>query len=179
MAIHILHALREPSPTPQNGIFSSIIASFIQQASQALQPNNSQETVCLLSQLVSQGNSTQSLSQICPGPYPGEPSAAAIRSNILLVTSFFLAMAGAVACCLTHQWCDEFMKYSYPVRPRTSAGRCLFQRLNNFHMRNIMYGVRVVLIVSVVFFPAASAIISTPFTRRLAGSPGPVSSQQG
>ncbi|KAF8258836.1 hypothetical protein EI94DRAFT_1090863 [Lactarius quietus] len=138
-----------------NGIFSSVIATFIQQASQALQPNNSQETVCLLSQLVSQGNSTQLSSQFCPGPYSKEPSAAAIRSNVLLIVSFFLAMAIVVACGLIQQWCHEYMKYAYPRTAPHKRGRVrtyLFQGLNQFHMRNIMYGIRVVLFVSVVLF---------------------------
>ncbi|KAH8989443.1 hypothetical protein EDB92DRAFT_1868275, partial [Lactarius akahatsu] len=77
-----------------NSIFSAIIAAFIMETYKALQPNNNQETVCLLSQLVSQENSQQP-SRFCPSPYPGGPSAAVIRSNILLVISFFLAMMSA------------------------------------------------------------------------------------
>jgi hypothetical protein len=64
-------------------------------------------------------------------------------------------MAGVVACGLTHQWCDEFMKFAYPRASPHKRGRVrtyMFQGLNQFHMRNIMYGVRVVLVVSVVFF---------------------------
>ncbi|KAF8264433.1 hypothetical protein EI94DRAFT_1593139, partial [Lactarius quietus] len=150
-----LHSVSIPNTIPQNGIFSSIIASFLQQTSQALQPNNNQETVCLLSQLVPQANSTQPSSQFCQGPYPGEPSKVLIRSNILLVTSFFLAMAIVLACGLIHQWCDEFMKNAYPRTAPHKRGRVrtyLFQGLNEFYVRNIMYGVRVVLVVAVILF---------------------------
>ena len=94
--MHGLHTLRQPNPAPQYSIFSSIVASLIMQASQALQPNDSQETVCLLLQLVSQGNFTQLSSPFCPGPYPGAPSEATIQSGILLLISFFLVLVSVL-----------------------------------------------------------------------------------
>ena len=60
-----------------------------------------------------------------------------------------------MACGLTHQRCDEFMKNAYPRVSPHKRGRMrtyLFQGLNKFHMRNIMDGVRLVLFVSVVLF---------------------------
>jgi hypothetical protein len=150
-----LYTVLQPNPTSQNSILSSIIAGFLQQASQALQPNNNQETVCLLSQLVPQGNSTQQSSQFCLGPYPGEPSKTLIRANILLVTSFFLAIMIVLACGLIHQWCDTYMKNAYPRTAPHKRGRVrtyLFQGFNQFHMRNVMYSVRVVLVASVILF---------------------------
>jgi hypothetical protein len=155
--IHGLHALRQTNTTgtPQNGIFSAIIASFIIQTSQTLQPNNGQQTtVCLWSQLVSQGNSTQPSSPSCPDPYP-EPSGVAIRSNILLLISFFLAMLSVLACALIQQWCREFMKFAYPRAAPHKRGRVrtyLFQGLNQFYMRRFMYGVHVLLHISVFLF---------------------------
>src|ERR1700761_4447299 len=137
------------NPTLQNSIFSSIIASFIIQASSALQPDNSQETVCLLSQLVPPGNPTPSSSQYCP-PYPEKPAPALVRSNILFVISFFLSMSIVVACGLTEQWCDEFMKNAYPRIAPHKRGRVrsyLFEGLKTFQMKDIMYGIRVVLFV--------------------------------
>ena len=148
------HAQRHPNPTPQNGIFSSTIATFLIQASLALQSNNIQETVCLLSQLVSPGNSSQSSSQFCP-PYPGKPSPALIRSTILFVISFFMAMLIVVACGLIHQWCDEFMKNAYPRIAPHKRGRVrtyLLQGSERFRMMNIMYGVRVGLFVTAIVF---------------------------
>ncbi|KAH9055763.1 hypothetical protein EDB87DRAFT_1566974, partial [Lactarius vividus] len=153
--MHRLHALRQPDPTPQNGIFSSIIASFIIETYQALQPDTNQETVCLLSQLVSHENSSQQSSPFCSGPYPEGPSAAAIRSNILLFLSFFLAMVSVLACALIQQWCREFMKYAYPRAAPHKRGRVrtyLFRGLNRSYMRRFMYGVHVLLHISVFLF---------------------------
>ena len=124
------------------------------QTNQSLQPNNSQATVCLLSQLVFPENSTQQ-SPFCPGPYPGEPSVAAIRSNILLLISFFLAMISVLACGLIQQWCYEFMKYSYPRAAPHKRGRVrtyLFQGLNRFYIKRFMYGVHALLHISVFLF---------------------------
>ncbi|KAI9440902.1 hypothetical protein H4582DRAFT_1504096 [Lactarius indigo] len=138
-----------------NSIFSAIIAGFIIETYKALQPDNDQETVCLLSQLVSQGNSSQQSSQSCPGPYPGGPSPAAIRSNILLVISFFLAIMSALACTLIQQWCREFTKYASPRVAPHKRGRVrtyLFQGLERFYMRRFMYGVYFLLHTSVFLF---------------------------
>jgi hypothetical protein len=130
------------------------------QTSQALQPNNSgQETVCLLSQLVSQGNSTQvtqQSSQYCPDPsFSGTPSDVVIRANILLLISFFLAVASVMTCGLMQQWCDEYMKYAYPRAAPHKRGRVrtyLFQGINRFYIRRFMYGVHAVLHISVLLF---------------------------
>src|ERR1700761_4885492 len=91
-----LHPLHQPNPTPQYITFPSIVASFIIQTSQALRPNDSQETLCLLLQLVSQGNSTPLSSPFCPVPYPGTLSDAAIQLNILLLISFFLVIVSVL-----------------------------------------------------------------------------------
>ena len=127
------------------------------QTSQALQPNNSgQETVCLLSQLVPQENSTQQASSSCPDPsFSGAPSEGVIRSNILLLISFFLAMVSVLACGLIQQWCHEFMKCAYPRAAPHKRGRVrtyLFQGLNRFYIRRFMYGVHALLHISVFLF---------------------------
>ncbi|KAH9043970.1 hypothetical protein EDB84DRAFT_850425 [Lactarius hengduanensis] len=138
-----------------NSIFSSIIASFIIETYKALQPDNNQETVCLLSQLVSQENSSQQSSRFCPSPYPGGPSAAVIRSNILLVISFFLAIMSALACALIQQWCREYIKYASPRAAPHKRGRVrtyLFQGLERFYMKRFMYGVQLLLHTSMFLF---------------------------
>ncbi|KAH9169432.1 hypothetical protein EDB89DRAFT_1471460 [Lactarius sanguifluus] len=138
-----------------NSIFSAIIAAFIIETYKALQPDNNQETVCLLSQLVSQENSSQQPSRFCPSPYPGGPSAAVIRSNILLVVSFFLAMTSALACTFIQLWCREYTKYASPRVAPHKRGRVrtyLFQGLERFDMRRFMYGVHVLLHTSVFLF---------------------------
>ncbi|KAH9074985.1 hypothetical protein EDB83DRAFT_1887117 [Lactarius deliciosus] len=138
-----------------NSIFSAIIAAFIIETYKALQPNNNQETVCLLSQLVSQENSSQQPSRFCPSPYPGGPSAAVIRSNILLVISFFLAMMSALACTFIQLWCREYTKYASPRAAPHKRGRVrtyLFQGLERFELRRLMYGVHVLLHTSVFLF---------------------------
>ncbi|KAI9458338.1 hypothetical protein BJY52DRAFT_1094418, partial [Lactarius psammicola] len=135
-------------------IFSAVIASFIVETYKVLQPDNGQQTVCLLSQLVP-GNSPQQSSSFCPGPYRGAPSAAAIRSNILLLLSFFLAIMSALACTLIQQWCREFTKHASPRAAPHKRGRVrtyLFQGLEVFYMRRFMYGVHVLLHTSVFLF---------------------------
>ncbi|KAH8995138.1 hypothetical protein EDB86DRAFT_1217483 [Lactarius hatsudake] len=138
-----------------NGIFSSVIVSFIIETYQALQPDTNQESVRLLSQLVSPENSSQQSSAFCSGSYPGGPSPAAIRSNILLFLSFFLAMVNVLACALIQQWCRKFIKYAYPRVAQHKRGRVrtyLFWGLNRSYMRRFMYGVHVLLHISVFLF---------------------------
>jgi hypothetical protein len=142
-------------PTAQNSIFSSIVASFIIQTSQALQPNNSQETVCLLSQLLSPGDPTQPSSPFCPDHYPAAPSEATILSNILLFISFFLSMMSVLACALIQQWCREYMTCAHYRGVPSKRGRVrtyLFQGFHQFHMRGFVKGVHVILHVSVFLF---------------------------
>jgi hypothetical protein len=108
-----------------------------------------------LSQLVFPEKTTQQPSPFCPGPYPGEPSPAIIRSNILLLISFFLAMMSVLACGLIQQWCHEFMKHAYPRAAPHKRGRVrtyLFQGLNRFYIRRFMYGVHALLHISVFLF---------------------------
>jgi hypothetical protein len=137
------------NPTPQNGIFSSIIGSFILQTSQSLQPSTGQQTVCLLTELVQKTN--QQSSQSCSNS--GAPTA--IRSNILLLLSFTLAMISVLACALLQQWCREFLKHAYPRAAPHKRGRVrtyLLQGLNRFHVRRFMYGVHGLLHISVFMF---------------------------
>ena len=167
--MHGLHTLPQPNPPPQNSIFSSIVASFIIQTSQALQPNNSQETVCLLSQLVSQGDSTQQSSPLCPALSPAAPSEAAIQSNILLFISFSLSMMSVLACALIQQWCREFMTCAHYRGVPYKRGRVrtyLFLGLHQFHMREFVYGVHVILHVSVfLFFCGVSVYLHDVYPR--------------
>ena len=167
--MHGLHTLPQPNPPPQNSIFSSIVASFIIQTSQALQPNNSQETVCLLSQLVSQGDSTQQSSPLCPALSPAAPSEAAIQSNILLFISFSLSMMSVLACALIQQWCREFMTCAHYRGVPYKRGRVrtyLFLGLHQFHMREFVHGVHVILHVSVfLFFCGVSVYLHDVYPR--------------
>jgi hypothetical protein len=164
-----LYKLRQPNPTAQNSIFSSIVASFIIQTSQALQPNNSQETVCLLSQLVSPRDPTQPSSPFCPGPYPAAPSEATVLSNILLFISFFLSMISVLACALVQQWCREYMTCAHYRGVPSKRGRVrtyLFQGFHRFHMRGFVKGVHVILHVSVfLFFCGVSIYLHGVFPR--------------
>ena len=80
---------------------------------------------------------------------------AAIRSNILLLISFFLAMMSILACSLIQQWCREFMKYAYPRAAPHKRGRVrtyLFQGLNRFYIKRFTYGVHVIVHISVFLF---------------------------
>jgi hypothetical protein len=60
-----------------------------------------------------------------------------------------------LACGLIQQWCYEFMKYAYPRTAPHKRGRVrtyLFQGLNRFYIRRFMYGVHVLLHISVFLF---------------------------
>lgn len=164
-----LYKPRQPNPPVQNSIFSSIVASFIIQTSQALQPNNSQETICLLSQLLSPGVPTQPSSPFCPGPYPATPSEATVRSNILLFISFFLSMMSVLACALIQQWCREYMTCAHYRGVPSKRGRVrtyLFQGFHQFHMRGFVKGVHVILHVSVfLFFCGVSVYLHSVYPR--------------
>ncbi|KAH9043979.1 hypothetical protein EDB84DRAFT_851045 [Lactarius hengduanensis] len=147
-----------------NGLFSAIVASFIIETYKFLQPDNSQRTVDLLSQLVAEPNSTQPSSQD-PNPQPFTPSNLAIRLNILMFLSLFLNMISVLASVLIQQWCREFMKYAYPRAAPHKRGRVrtyLYRGINQFQMRTFMYGVHVLVHVSVfLFFWALSDFLYT------------------
>jgi hypothetical protein len=149
--------------TLQNGLFSAIVASFIVVTYQSLQPDNTQLTVDLLSQLVAEPNSTQSSSPSNPQPFT--PPNIAIRLNILMFLSLFLNMISVLASVLIQQWCREFMKYAYPRAAPHKRGRVrtyLYRGLNQFQMRTFMYGVHVLVHLSVfLFFWALSDFLYT------------------
>ncbi|KAH9166998.1 hypothetical protein EDB89DRAFT_1839747, partial [Lactarius sanguifluus] len=135
-------------------LFSSIIATIIGATYQSLRPDNSQETVCQLS-LISQGNTSRQSSPFCPGPYPGVPSTAVVRSNILLFLSFFLLMTTVLACVLIQQWCREFMQYAYLRAAPHKRGRVrtyLFRGLRGFHIRGLVHVIHVIMQFSVFIF---------------------------
>ncbi|KAI9440901.1 hypothetical protein H4582DRAFT_1504069 [Lactarius indigo] len=150
-----------------NGLFSAIVASFIIETYKSLQPDNSQRTVDLLSQLIAEPNSTQSSpsSSRDPNPQPFTPSNLAIRMNILMFLSLFLNMISVLASVLIQQWCREFMKYAYPRAAPHKRGRVrtyLYRGINQFQMRTFMYGVHVLVHISVfLFFWALSDFLYT------------------
>ena len=140
---------------PQNSLFSSIVASFIIEIYKTLLPDRSQQTVNLLSQLVSQSNTPQPTSPANLANQPFEPPLIAIRVNIVLFLSFFLSIMSAVASALIRQWCNEYMKNAYPRAAPHECGHVrtyLFQGLDRFQMRRVMYGTHVLLHISVFLF---------------------------
>ena len=64
-------------------------------------------------------------------------------------------MMSVLACGLIQQWCYEFMKYAYPRAAPHKRGRVrsyLFQGINRFYIKRFMYGVHVLLHISVFLF---------------------------
>jgi hypothetical protein len=64
-------------------------------------------------------------------------------------------MTSVLACGLIQQWCYEFMKHAYPRAAPHKRGRVrtyLFQGINRFYIRRFMYGVHVLLHISVFLF---------------------------
>ncbi|KAN0132737.1 hypothetical protein V8E53_009408 [Lactarius tabidus] len=60
-----------------------------------------------------------------------------------------------LACSLIPQWCSKFMKNSYPNAAPHKRGRVrtyLFQGLNRFRIRTFVYGIDVLLHLSVFLF---------------------------
>ncbi|KAN0129261.1 hypothetical protein V8E53_012960, partial [Lactarius tabidus] len=148
-----------------NGLFSAIVASFIVVTYQSLQPDTGQLTVDLLSQLVAGPNSNQSSSPSSPNAQPFTPPTIAIRLNILMFLSLFMNMISVLASVLIQQWCREFMKHAYPRVAPHKRGRVrtyLYRGLNQFQMRTFMYGVHVLVHLSVfLFFWALSDFLYT------------------
>ena len=126
--------------TLQNTLFSAIVAAFIIEIYRMLLPNNGQN------------------------PTDGSTSNA-VRINIVLFLSFFLSMMSAIGCALIQQWCDEYIKFAYPRAAPHTRGRVrtyLFQGLKVFQMRRFMYGIHVLLHISVfLFFWALSDFFHT------------------
>ncbi|KAH9034588.1 hypothetical protein EDB85DRAFT_994958 [Lactarius pseudohatsudake] len=119
-----------------NGLFSSVVASFIIETYKTLVPGNNQPT----------GVTQSSLSQ--------RPSAA-VRVNILMFLSLFFSMMSVLASVLIQQWIREFIKYAYPHATPHKRGRVrtyLYQGIDRFQLKRFMYGVHVLLHVSVFLF---------------------------
>ncbi|KAI0274258.1 hypothetical protein BGY98DRAFT_920926, partial [Russula aff. rugulosa BPL654] len=79
----------------------------------------------------------------------------AVRINIVLFISFFLSIMSAIGCALIQQWCDEYKKFAYPRAAPHTRGRVrtyLFQGIKVFQMRRFMYGIHVLLHISVFLF---------------------------
>ena len=120
-----------------------------------LLPDSGQQTVALLSQLVSQSSTSQPTSPTNLDNQTFDPPRIAIRINIVLFLSFFLGVMSAVACALIQQWCHEYMKFAYPRAAPHECGHVrtyLFRGLHRFQMRRFMYGTHVALHCSVFLF---------------------------
>ena len=124
----------------QNTLFSAIVAAFIIEIYRILLPSNGENAA-------------------------GSPTWSAVRINIVLFLSFFLSMISAIGCALIQQWCDEYKKFAYPRAAPHTRGRVrtyLFQGLKVFQMRRFMYGIHVLLHISVfLFFWALSDFFHT------------------
>ena len=79
--------------------------------------------------------------------------------------SLFLNMISVLAAVLIQQWCREYMKYAYPRVAPHKRGRVrtyLYRGLNQFQMRTFMYGIHVLVHLSVfLFFWALSDFLYT------------------
>jgi hypothetical protein len=116
--------------TLQNTLFSAIVAAFIIEIYRILLPGNGP-------------NAADSATWID------------VRINVVLFLSFFLSMMSAIGCALIQQWCDEYKKFAYPRAAPHTRGRVrtyLFQGLKVFQMRRFMYGIHVLLHISVFLF---------------------------
>jgi hypothetical protein len=114
----------------QNTLFSAIVASFIIEIYKTLLPSNGQNPA-------------------------DSPPSTAVRINVVLFLSFFLNMMSVVGCALIQQWCDEYKTFAYPRAAPHTRGRVrtyLFRGLKVFQMRRFMYGVHVLLHISVFLF---------------------------
>ena len=114
----------------QNTLFSAIVAAFIIEIYRMLLPDNGQSTA-------------------------ETSTASAVWINIVLFLSFFLSMMSAIGCALVQQWCDEYKTFAYPRAAPHTRGRVrtyLLQGLKVFQMRRFMYGIHVLLHISVFLF---------------------------
>ena len=114
----------------QNTLFSAIIATFIIEIYKTLLPSNGQNAANI-------------------------PPSIAVRINIVLFLSFFLSMMSAIGCALIQQWCDDYKMFAYPrAAPHTRwrVRTYLFRGLEVFQMRRFMYGLHVLLHISVFLF---------------------------
>jgi len=111
-------------------LFSAIVAAFIIEIYKTLTPTNGQKDAA-------------------------GPSSMVVRVNIVLFFSFFLSIMSAVGCALIQQWCDEYKTFANPRAAPHVRGRVrtyLFQGLDQFQMRRFMYGIHVLLHISVFLF---------------------------
>ncbi|KAI0263088.1 hypothetical protein BC834DRAFT_828022, partial [Gloeopeniophorella convolvens] len=137
------------------GLFSAVVSAFIIETYKTLQPDSSDATVVLLTQLVQQSSGTP---QTTPVPVPTQKfkaSATAIRINILMFLSLFLSLTCALMSTLIQQWAREYLQYSQLSAPPHKRGRVrayLFEGLTKFQMRRMVEGIPVLLHISVFLF---------------------------
>jgi hypothetical protein len=114
-----------------NTLFSAIVAAFIIEIyKMLLPPGNGQST-------------------------PDSSTEDAVWINVVLFISFFLSMMSAIGCALVQQWSDEYKTFAYPRAAPHTRGRVrtyLLQGLKVFQMRRFMYGIYLLLHISVFLF---------------------------
>ena len=114
----------------QNTLFSAIVAAFIIEIYKTLLPGNGQNAANI-------------------------PPSIAVRINIVLFLSFFLSIMSAIGSVLVQQWCDDYKKFAYPRAAPHTRGRVrtyLFRGFKLFQMRRFLYGIHVLLHLSVFLF---------------------------
>ncbi|KAI0268953.1 hypothetical protein BGY98DRAFT_324556 [Russula aff. rugulosa BPL654] len=107
------------------GLFSATVAAFLIESYKQLQPSSSDTVILLLSQISQQLAALSSGSSISiPSGLPGQdfqPSASAIRVNILWFISLVLSLTCALLATLMQQWVADISKLLSVGTPRTSV----------------------------------------------------------
>ncbi|KAI0249978.1 hypothetical protein BJV78DRAFT_1223281 [Lactifluus subvellereus] len=100
----------------KTGLFSATVAAFIIESYKRLSSDSGDTTVILLTQIsqqlagVSHGTSLQNSNVTTPGRAPFQPTASAIRVNVLWFLSLVLSLTCALSATLLQQWARRYLQ---------------------------------------------------------------------
>ncbi|KAJ3524923.1 hypothetical protein NM688_g8480 [Phlebia brevispora] len=149
------------------GLFSAVLTAFLAQTYQLLQPDNSQLTVDLLSdislQLRSFRISPPFINATLPDSTPAAPgvSSHAVAINIVWFLSLTFSLASALFGLLVKQWLREYMKWDNvlaPPRENVLIRQVRLEAWEKWRVSAIIHSIPALLEVAVVLFYAGMIV---------------------
>jgi hypothetical protein len=153
----------------KTGLFSAIVAAFIALSLPQLSPNSGDQTVALLSQLVSISTGAPVVVQNTPFKAP----ASIVRANVMWFLSLILSLSCALLATLMQQWARRFRFYAQHrggPRKRARIRAYMFEGVKSFGMSKVVETMPFLLHTSVFLFFAGIIEFLLPINKVVAFS---------
>ncbi|KAH9060467.1 hypothetical protein EDB87DRAFT_1808995 [Lactarius vividus] len=150
------------------GLFSVIVAVFITESYKKLSPSSGDQTVALLTQLVSTSAGGPAVVQSNP---PFEVPASIVRVNVLWFLSLILSLSCALLATLMQQWARRYLHYTqHRAAPRKWARirAYMFEGAEKFHLSQAAETIPLLLHTSVFLFFAGLIDFLLPINNTVA-----------